>query len=250
MPAPSVFLVAMMDADQGVAVAVFRGPKEASQFLIDQHRRRLGQPRGDDDFSADAIKDAYLFLNNSDRPGEFWSVRPINVAPGGDEPTPIKYQETLFDLSGLGEHEGDVADCYLPGISISGGEATIGDAAVSVGRIAPVSELVEQVYIAVEWLAESDVSCFVFDEVAAIKRLTVAWHNEEHATTADFRAAFRGLNRSDDAAYSVRTIRLGRGDFTPILNGRERARSEDVGVGFCDLPDTRIGQPLPLRDDA
>ena len=247
-PAPTVYLVAMMNADQAVAVAVFRGAKEASQFLIDQHRRRSGQPRGGDDFSAEAIKEAYLFLNNHYRPGEFWAVRPVNVAPGGDEPTHIKHQETIFDLSGIGEHEGDVADCWLPGVYISGDEVTIGDAALSVGRVGPVSEMVDQVYIATEWLAESDVSCFVFDEVAAVKRLTVNWHNEEHATTADFRTAFRGLNRSDEAAFSVSAVRLGRSDLTPILNGRERARSEDVGAGFCDLPDTRIGQALPLDD--
>jgi hypothetical protein len=249
-PAPTVYLVAMMDADQAVAVAVFRGAKEASQFLIDQHRRRSGRPRGGDDFSADAIKDAYLFLNNSYHPGEFWAVRPVNVAPGGDEPTDIKYQETLFDLVELGENDSDVAGCWLPGVYIAGDEVTIGDAALSVGRVGPVSELVDQVYIAVEWLAESDVSCVVFDEVAAIKRFTVEWHNEEHPTTADFRTAFRGLNRSDEAAYSVRAVRLGRSDLTPILNGRERARSEDVGAGFCELPDTRIGQALPLDDDA
>jgi hypothetical protein len=110
----------------------------------------------------------------------------------------------------------------------------------------------EQVYIAAEWLAETGLECVVFDEVAAAKRFTIEYHNNEddgREATADFRAAFDGLNRSEDGtAVSLCTIRLGQAWLMPILNGGERARAAGIGRGFCDLPDTRLGRALALDE--
>jgi hypothetical protein len=241
-PPPLTYLVAMLEPGGATALAAFRRPEDARRFVVDEARRRVDLDRRAAEDEAAIFVRAYQQLNNSYRPGEFWSVVPVNLAPSQGA-VPVSFNEELFDISEIGAHDATVASVTLPGLSIWEGEALTGADAFAPNPGIPPPDTVEQVHIAVEMLAEIDISCYAFADLAAIKRFTMMWHQEDHPTTEDFRDAFRELN-TDDSAFSLSTVRLGRAQFTPIFNDRQRAEAAGEGIGFCALSDTRIGQSL------
>jgi hypothetical protein len=252
----TIYLVARMTQDGATAVAAFLEPEAAGRLLVNEHRRRIGRSRRSGaSLTSKEVEAAYRFLNDQRRPGEFWSALPVEIAPGGDAPLP-DFWHVLLDFEALGSDDDPVTQLVLPGFddpdSDDEGDEDDQLAGAATPRPDSAAEEVAPVYMAAEWLDEFEVSCVVFDEVAAAKRFTLAWHNVEEAeagreATEDFRVAFLGLNRpGDEAAYSLCAIPLGRDRLIPILNGRASARAANVGRGVCDLPDIRIGRALPL----
>jgi hypothetical protein len=250
----TTYVVARMTSDGATALAAFLEPEAAGRLLVNEHRRRIGRSRRSGaPLTSEEVVTAYRFLNNQDRPGEFWSALVVDVTPGGDAPLPDHWC-ILLNLEALGSDDDPVTQLVLPGIDDEVDEDNQFDDDVDEDDrfAAAASEEVAPIYIAAEWLDETDVSCVAFGEVAAAMRFTLACYNEEaeeegREATEDFRAAFLGLNgQADEAAFSLCAIPLGRDRLTPVLNGHASARAANVSRGVCDLPDMRIGRALPL----